>query len=482
MPVTPFSTAAEILAELRSGKLCAVDLVEAQLERIGRINPELNAIVTLDAEGARQRAREIDASRDHWEATGRLGGLPITIKDAFETAGLRSTAGYQPLAENIPHEDASAVARLRQAGTIILGKTNLPPMASDFQTDNPIFGRTNNPWDLARTPGGSTGGGAAAVAAGLSFIELGSDLSGSLRIPAHFCGVYGFAPTDGRVPRAGHLPRQKPGNMTGHFLRVGLLARSVVDLRLAFSVIAGAHLAEPDLAPVEMHRLAPRELAHLRLAWTDTFDGAPVSAASRALLESFVQRLASLGAAVEQHLPSGFDFAQARGVHNRIFMSQLGAAMPAIPRFIARTLGRMQAFDLDLAQYLRAEQQRAALCSALDEFMGGLDAWICPVCCAPAIPHHAPSGYFGPTAYYKTPVMVDGAPVDYYTALSSFTIPFNVTGHPVVVIPIGQTPEGLPVGVQVVGRRWQDLELLQSAELLAQAAGPFTPPPAYALK
>jgi amidase len=196
-------TAVEVAAAMRGGELSASDVLETQLARIARHNPVLNAIVTLDADQARRRAREADqalASGDLW---GAIHGVPITVKDSFDTAGLRTVSGYRPFARRIPLKDAAPVARLRDAGAIVLGKTNLPTLASGVQTDNPVFGRTNNPWDVRVTPGGSSGGAAAAISAGLSYLELGSDIGGSIRIPAHFCGVFGLKTTGGRVAGKG---------------------------------------------------------------------------------------------------------------------------------------------------------------------------------------------------------------------------------------------------------------------------------------
>ena len=234
----PFSTASQLAHAIRTREVTAVEVVRAQLDHIERHNPAINAIVTLDAERALQRAREADEALARGEVWGALHGVPITIKDCFETAGLRTTSGYPPFADYVPQRDAAAVALLRQAGAIILGKTNLPPLAAGGQSVNPIFGRTNNPWNLDRTPGGSSGGGAAAVAAGLSPLDLGSDISGSLRMPAHFCGIYSLKPTGGRIPLQGHRSSVKPLKVPAGWevlyqLPVaGPLARSIDDLRL----------------------------------------------------------------------------------------------------------------------------------------------------------------------------------------------------------------------------------------------------------
>ena len=201
-----FSSVRELASLIRAREVSAVEVLDAHLVQIRRHNGDLNAIVTLDEEGAKARANEADEALKKGTTWGPLHGVPVTIKDSLETAGLRTTSGFPPLADYIPTVDATVVARVRQAGAIILGKTNLPTLADDIQSDNPIFGRSNNPWNLERTPGGSTGGGAAAVAAGLSALEIGSDLGGSVRLPAHFCGLCSIMATNHRISRMGHIP------------------------------------------------------------------------------------------------------------------------------------------------------------------------------------------------------------------------------------------------------------------------------------
>ncbi|MCX6028981.1 MAG: amidase [Chloroflexi bacterium] len=472
-----FCTATQITAAIRNREVSASEVLAAQLSHIARHNPALNAIVTLDEAGARQRAKEADDALARGESWGPLHGLPVTIKDFFETAGLRSTCSHKPLAGNVPQQDAIAVARLRASGAIILGKTNLPELAMDFQTVSPLFGRTNNPWDVSCTPGGSTGGGAAAVAAGLSFLELASDLAGSIRIPAHFCGVYGLTPTGNLVPKTGSLPRRASGGTLSSFLRVGPLARSVADLQLCLSIIAGPDLREPEILPMALHTPPPRPLQDLRIAWTDDV-GIPVTADTQASLRSFAAKLAEQGCHVEVGRPADFDFGRARQLHNLFLFTAIGAQLPAMARFIGRYLGKVEAFDLSLKRYLQAESERIALTAALDSFLAGWDAWLCPVTATPAFKHLAPIRYAGPTPIYG-PIQVDGQALDYGIANAGFTTPFNVTGHPVVTMPIGQSSQGLPIGVQVVGKRWRDPELLAVAAQLAEVCGPLRHPPGY---
>ncbi|MBO0713409.1 MAG: hypothetical protein J2P59_01545, partial [Acidimicrobiales bacterium] len=234
-----FLPSVELLALLERGELSSRELLDTYLDRLDRHNKAINAIVTLDAERARQRAREADEARAHGESWGPLHGLPVTVKDVFETDGLRTTAGSPDLADYVPDRDAVLVGRLRGAGAVIFGKTNTPTMAADGQTFNPIFGTTNNPWDLTRTPGGSSGGCGAALAAGLTPLSFGSDIAGSIRIPANFCGVYGHKPSFGLIPQRGHIPGPPGQRLERDINVVGPLARDARDLDLALSVLAG---------------------------------------------------------------------------------------------------------------------------------------------------------------------------------------------------------------------------------------------------
>jgi amidase len=474
-----FMTATEVAAAIRARRVTCVEVLDALLAQIAAHNPGLNAIVTLDKDAAFRRAEEADAALTRGEWWGLLHGVPITVKDFFEVAGVRSTCSYPPLADHVPDADATCVARLRAAGAIILGKTNLPPLASDWQTNSPLFGRTNNPWDLARTPGGSTGGGAAAVAAGLSYLELGSDLGGSIRVPAHFCGIAGAIATDDWAPKAGSLPRQAPGGTFGRLLRIGGLARAVADLQLFLSLVTGPDPAEPAIPPLPWIEPPPQALAGLRVAWCAEVDGVPVSADTRRAVTDVARLLTDLGCSVELCAPPGLQAAQARDLWLEYFMTMIGAQMPTAQRLLGRYLGHVKPFDLDLKRYLLAETRRAALMAVLDRFFLDWDVWLCPVASIPAFRHMAPTRTMGLTSLYEEPLPLDGGTIEYMKALSSFTIPINIAGNPAVVLPAGRSAEGLPIGVQLIGRRWHDAELLARAALIEAALGPFPHPPGY---
>jgi amidase len=461
--------------------------MQAHLSHIAQHNPALNAIVTLDEERALQRAKEADAALARGEIWGPLHGVPVTIKDAFETAGLRTTSSFPPLANYVPKRDATIVARLRAAGAIILGKTNMPILTVDIQSNSPLFGRANNPWDLSRTTGGSTGGGAAAVAAGLSPLELGSDGGGSIRIPSHFCGVFGLKPTEHLVPGTGHIP-DLPGapKSLRHICSFGPLARCVQDLRLCLALIAGPDGQDMDVPPVPLEGTPARPLRELRFAWTDDFGGVPVTMETRAALERLAGTLAGLGCRVERANLPGFDFKLVWQTYGTIMGTIAGMSLPLPLRALGRLAGPiisrhepiyraiMQGTRRDMRRYFEALTRRDALIEALERFLSEWDAWLCPVSCTPAFTHRR-SGVTWPAQTIE----VDGIKIPYWKASISYTTPFNLTGNPVVVLPMAKSKEGLPIGGQVVGQRWRDLELLGVAEQLAEVTGPYQCPPGY---
>ena len=472
-----YASAAEVAEAIRSRTVSAVDVLETQLNRIERYNSELNAIVTLDIESARQRAMAADAAIARDEIWGPLHGVPITVKDFFEVAGIRSTGSCPAFANHVPRRDAISVARLRAAGAVVLGKTNLPEQAMDFQTNSPLFGRTNNPWDIRCTPGGSTGGGAAAVAAGLSFLELGSDLAGSIRIPAHFCGIDALTPTYNLVPKTGWIPEPPHTGTLASFIRVGPLARSIADLRLGLQVLAGPNPQEPEVPPVVLHAPRSRPLPTLRIAWTDDC-GLPLSSDTQKILHKLVQTLVDHGVHVERACPAKFDFELAQQLHARFLFNAVGTQLPRAQRWLGRYLGQLEAFDLNMHKLLEAEAERMRLIVALEQFLTQWDAWLLPVAAIPAYPHQEPSRRMGPHADYS-PLPVDDRSISYVQANAGLTRPFNVTGQPVLVLPAGQSSSGLPIGVQLIGRRWHDMELLDVGEALATVTGDWQAPPRY---
>lgn len=444
-------TAAELAAAIRERRVSAAEALDAHLAQIAAHNPALNAVVTLDEEGARHRAREADEALARGEIWGPLHGLPMTLKDGHSTAGMKTTAGYPPLTDYIPTEDGTVASRLKSAGAIIMGKTNVSELLMDVQSNNPIFGRTNNPWNLERTSGGSSGGACAALATGMTPLEIGSDFAGSIRVPSAFCGVFGLKTTEHRVSMAGHIPSLPGVPRTNRIMwSIGPLARSVEDLDLAHSIIAGPDPRDPDVPPIRPPEQPSPKLTGLRLAWAPTFPGVPVAGAISGAIEGLAAELDRLGARVEEALPD-------------ISFGEL-AKVRAVLSSAARTTFEPTEEEpvVPLQDYFTALDRRDDFIRSWELFFDDWDALLCPVAMVTAFPH----------CETNTPLMVDGQEVNYWRVIGHCA-PFNFTGHPAAVIPIGRDPEGLPIGMQIVGRRWSEERLLAIAALLAEVVGPF---------
>jgi amidase len=478
-----YLTAAEIAQGIRSRAFSAREVLEAFLQQIGQYNPQVNAIVTLDEEGARKQAAEADEAISRREKCGPLHGVPVTVKDSFTTAGLRTTSSYAPLKDYVPDSDAAVVARLRSAGAVLVGKTNLPELTMDYQTDSPLFGRTNNPWDLTRTPGGSSGGSAAALAAGFTALEVGSDMGGSIRVPASFCGVFGLKATHGCIPTTGHIPGLPgvPWNMLSPLIHAGPLARSIEDLRLAYEV-----LSEPDVLRVRNPSFPAESLTGLRIAWSDQLE-VPVDDAIRGTIGELARMLEENGARVEKAAPTAFaqlDSLVLLGeiVGSGAVVSGLARRFPedVVQRYIEMNQdnpymrGYFSGNAANLEEYGSALARQETLKMTVEAFLTKYDAWILPVTSTVAFPHLQTRGA-GPVT-----LPINGAEIPYHTALAAYTGPFNLTSHPVVVIPIGFTGQGLPVGVQIVGRWWSESLLMNIADRISQSiTGPFRRPPGF---
>ena len=470
---------------IRAGEVSSREVVEALLDRIARYNPSLNAIVTLDEVGARARADLADVALAQGEVWGPLHGVPVTFKDVFETAGMRTTSSHKPLAGYVPQRDATVVARLRAAGAIVLGKTNMPELAGDSQSDSPVFGRANNPWDLGRTPGGSSGGEAAAAAAGLSVLGSGSDIGGSLRLPAHFCGVFALKPTDHRVSNAGHVPPLPDSvNTVRHLAVNGPIARHPADLGLWLSLVAGPDGRDATVPPVPVTgaELVPRALAGLRIAWTDDLGGIPVTTDTRDALTRFATDLANAGCQVRRAAP-GVDIEEVWQTYGTLYGAMLFAMQPRVARVALRTVGPVmfrdpvfgpssRAATASAREFLHALARRDTLMWAMEEFLVDVDAWICPVASIPAFPHR-------PARQQGRPVQVDDQKVPGTVATMGHTMLASLTGHPAVALPLNHHNGDLPIGAQVIGRLWHDADLLNVVGALTTVTGPSLRPPAY---
>jgi amidase len=453
-------SASELAAAIRERRFSATEAVEDHLQRIDRLDGALNAIVTLDAEGALARARQADDALARGEPTGALHGVPVTIKDCHATAGMRTTVGHEPLRDHVPTEHGTVAARLVGAGAIVLGKTNVPPLLLGPYTDNAIFGRTNNPWDRERTPGGSSGGSAAAVAARLSALDIGSDAIGSVRLPAHFCGLFGLKPSERRVSMHGHYALgELPGSP--HSWRamatIGPLARSLDDIELAFALIAGPDGHDTDVPPLAVTRVPTPELSSLRIAVARTLPSVPVSREVGDAIEDLGVALARAGARVEPRSPE-LDVPAACATMWSLVQA-LGSASEPLPR---------EPSTPRIVSWTRLFTERDAMIRTADAFMQEYDALLMPATISTAFRHGAPREAFD----------VDGNAVEYLHYAHHCAL-WNATGQPAIVLPFRRSEGGLPIGVQLVGRRWYDERLLAVARAVAALTGPFAAPPGY---
>ena len=483
-PIDHFSGAERLAAAIRNGETSSRELLEVYLERIERFNPAINAVVTLDADRARADADAADAAIRAGGSNGLLHGLPVTIKDCLATAGIRTTCGARELTDYVPTEDATAVARLKATGAIVIGKTNLPAFASDAQSYNDLFGTTNNPWDLLRTPGGSSGGSAAAIAAGLSALELGSDLGGSLRIPAHFTGIYTLKPTFGIVPERGHIP-PPPGTLSSlDICAIGPLARSADDLDLCLSAIAGPEDGHGvgwklQLPPARVGRFQEYRIA----AWIDD----SYSSIDSDLLEIYhrlVQELREAGGLITETVgPVGL--ADSHALSQQLIQGSISPWVPddnyralaeravsAAPDDDAPPIRFARNVTQSARDYLNAREKRSQQKAAWAGFFEDYDVLLCPVTPTPAIPHdHNPD-------VDARRILVNGVARPYGDQFAWLQA-IGAVHLPVVVAPVGLTASALPVGIQIVAPEYGDRTAIDFARRLQDVIGGYQPPPGF---
>ncbi|MDX6501322.1 MAG: amidase [Blastocatellia bacterium] len=453
---------------IRSRVVSPVEVVEAHLRRVDDINPLLNAIVTL-APDVLDQARIAEAHLTSGKEVGPLHGVPITVKDTIDTQGLRTTSGSVLRANHVPDRDATVVARLRAAGAIILGKTNTPEMAIPYESDNPVFGRTNNPHRFELTPGGSSGGEAAAIAAGLSPAGLGSDLSGSIRVPAHFCGIVGLKPTTGLVPMDGHTP--SADGLLSIAACIGPMARTVADLELILKIIAdAAHLETSDVSTsFQQGSLAQRGL---RVAWYADDGVAPVTEETRRAIIAAANALSDAGLKVSEENPPGISegarlwmelFSRAANEQLRaLYRDREDAAGPLVSRLLDsfESATDLQDRISEAESAAAAVLERERLREALLRWMKATPLILAPVGSTPAFEHGARR------------VTVKGESISVFRAFS-YSQTFNVFGLPSVVVPAGCSVDGLPIGVQIVGRPFDESTVLAAAAIVEESLGGF---------
>jgi amidase len=459
-----YLSATQLAAAIRTKELSAIEVCDAILYRIGQLNPQLNAYCTVTAEAARAAAHEAEAAVMRGEALGPLHGVPFSIKDLTPTKGIRTTFGSKIFENHIPDEDAILVERLRAAGGVLLGKTNTPEFGCKGFTDNKIFGTTYNPWHLERTPGGSSGGAGASIAAGLGTLAEGSDLAGSIRIPASFCGVVGFKPSQGRIPR---YPNQNGwSTLSVH----GPMSRTVADAALMFQTMAGPDPRDPlslpdsgeDFCSVVQGDL---RLKGMRVAWSFDLGGmAPVEAEVEAICSRAAQVFDAFGCHVEEASPDVHDAHELFAVLNAsLCTASVGSYAEAwgehMDPFLVRRLE--QGRRLTLTDVHRAEVARMALYHRVRAFFETYDLLLLPT--TGPLPYLACGGY---------PAQVAGRAITTPYELLILTYIFNLTGQPAISVPAGWTPDGLPVGLQIVAPFRADALVLHAAAAF-EAAHPW---------
>ena len=464
-----FLSARAMAEQVRNKKVSPVELVDAHLAQIEKLTAKLNPFVQVDAQRARRAAKHAESQVMAESMLGPLHGVPLSIKSSFSVEGLRWEAGTRLRQGIVARHDAPLVARLKDAGAIILGTTNTPELLMAWETDNLLYGRTNNPWGLERTPGGSSGGEAAAIAAGMSAGGVGSDGGGSIRVPAHFSGICGLKPTPGRIPSSGHFPVS-----AGPFAAIGVvgpMARKVDDLRILFEVMQGPDIGDTNAAPVPLHWPTDDESRKLRVGYFEDDGRTPVTHEIRVAVRMAGEALRTAGFQVEHFRPEGLE--EVGQLWCRYFV--VAGGMLLRPMFNGR--------ESDLSPILRQFLQWSAAEPPLTgETM--LDAWIqrdilrakflpqmdrypillCPAAAIPAFRH-------GERTW-----QVEGKTVKYFDAWSYAEF-FNLLGNPAAVVPVGRSSEGLPIGVQIVGRPWEEEQVLAVAAALEKQCGAWSVPP-----
>ncbi|MGH9562592.1 MAG: amidase [Terracidiphilus sp.] len=449
---------------LRSGRISVAALAEAHVAQVERLNPQLNAFADFDAERVRAQAHQLDAMP---EPRGPLHGLPVTVKSSIATAGYRCEIGSLLHKGDVPSEDAIVVARLRAAGALILGTTNCPEFLMAYETANLLHGRTSNPWDLTRSPGGSSGGESAAIAAGMSASGLGSDSGGSVRVPAHFTGICSLKPTPGRIPGRGHLPP-----CVGPFATLGAIgpmARTIDDVALFFRILSGHDPLDPISPPIAYRQRSLEELRSHRIGFFEDDGLIPVTRETRAAVNSAAAALRDAGFRVEPFRPRTLEplrklwwtfFVQCGAMfYEPAIRGKRDQLSPIFAEFlsIAESSGPLSATEL-LNAWAELDLMRSKMLAEMEKY----PVLLCPVAAIPAFRH-------GERTW-----TIDGANVAYLDAVR-YTQWFNTIGAPAAVVPVGHSPQGLPIGVQIAARPFEDEVALGIAAVIDSAFG-YRPP------
>ncbi len=481
--MNPFATATELLADLRAGRVTSNELTEMYIGRIEKHDKHLNAVVERDFARAREQAEAADRG-----GGGALRGLPITLKESFNVSGLRTTCGVPGWKDFVSKHDAPTWAWLRGAGAVLLGKTNVPPMLQDWQSTNTIYGRTNNPWDLGRTPGGSSGGSAAAIAAGLSALEVGSDIGGSIRVPAAFCGVYGHRPSETLLPRSGQFPFPPMPNV-GLVMGVqGPIARSAEDLDLALSVLAGPEVGEDIAWRVELPAPRHERLGEFRVGVRPSIPWVVLDDRIAATLDDLAARMARIGCTVGRVQPEGFgDWKEHYLLYRMLLIMMVSARMPEERRQLILgwyrkrddefTRAFARGLEAPPGEYLLWIAARERYRAAWREFFRKWDVLLAPAFSTLAYPH-VERPFPSDENDFDLTLTINGQPAPYMRC-TFYPSVATLAGQPATAFPVGLSRESLPIGLQAIGPYLEDRTPIRFAALLAKEIGGFTKPPGY---
>lgn len=479
-----YQSAIELAQQIRSGQTTSTKIVKAHLSQIKKHNPSLNAVVILLEDEALKQAAACDQEAKDGNFRGPLHGVPMTVKEPYWVKGSKSTLNFKMMQDWVAPEDAVIIDRLKKAGAIILGKTNVPRNLLDYQVWGDIYPEGSNPYNLARTPGGSSGGSAAALAAGMTPIELGSDFGGSIRVPAHYCGLYGLKTTEKTIPEHGMRPT--PEGVKGylsHMAVAGPMARTVNDLELVWQIIRGPHESDRAIPRIAWSDPSHKSLGDFKIAWVDGWPDYEPSQQTRMVIKDFVDLLGQHGGQSEKASPTGDLHRRSLSLIVRLFPQVIAHGVPWVIRpFIKMQIKNsllkgMDAFQAELNQgfkmglnnYVETMSIRAGIVSEWESFFKQYDLLICPVSFGPAYERRK----------IGTPIAYDGQTLIYVNYVWPYVACFNASGHPAITIPLGLDKEGLPVGVQVVGPYWSEPELLHFAKLTARFAPGFVKPAGF---
>lgn len=478
-----FATALQAAEAIRTKKVSSVELTERIFARIDHYNPQLNVFAYQLREDARAQAKKADAALAQGKARGVFHGVPITVKESFAVAGHPCTWGFPPLRDSKAPQNSEVVNRLlSDAGAVLLGATNVPVALADWQSYNPIYGQTNNPWDVKRTPGGSSGGSAAGLAAGLGYLSVGSDIGGSIRVPADFCGIYGHKPTLDLVSLQGHLPGGNPGLPDFSTLLAvgGPLARSAGDLLAALKVLGGPTDWDAKAWKWQMPEPRAHSLKDFRVGYVIDDPIAPPTPEVKAALENVIEKLGRAGAKMKPGWPEGLKPAELLTNYKFMLEAFLYSTAPpeeqerqrkAFPDLMAgKNSGALSSF----ADWLQQDFRRLAYRAQWQAYFNQVDVFLSPVAFTAAFPHDHSE------PQDQRSIATSAGP-RHYTDMLNWIAPATLTGCPATVAPVGRTPQGLPVGIQIMGPFWEDATPITFADLVALEVGGFTPPPGYSI-